>query len=45
MFRTGMHVGDTVQVGDTVKQVIEVLPGGYILRDLSQAEAAAAEKE
>lgn len=38
MFKPGMRVGDTVQVGDTQKIIIEVLPGGYILQD-AEAEA------
>ena len=38
MFKPGMRVGDTVQVGDTEKIIIEVLPGGYILQE-TEAEA------
>lgn len=43
MFKPGMRVGDTVQVGDTKKIIIEVLPGGYILQD-AEAEAEAEEQ-
>lgn len=38
MFKPGMRVGDTVQVGDTQKIIIEVLPGGYILQDTEAEE-------
>lgn len=43
MFKPGMRVGDTVQVGDTQKIIIEVLPGGYILQD-AETESAAEEQ-
>lgn len=38
MFKPGMRVGDTVQVGDTQKIIIEVLPGGYILQETEAEE-------
>lgn len=44
MFKPGMRVGDTVQVGDTKKIIIEVLPGGYILQE-TETEAEAEHEE